>query len=82
MLGEVSQVLQSREEFQNFLRTGAIPLMPSHHIRFVADHPGLKHSVFAAGSDYSGLASHLSVLLRSYDSAAGRLDPSACEFVL
>ena len=75
MLGEVPQVSQSREEFQNFLRTGAIPLTPSHHIHYVANHLKLTHSVFAAGSDYSGVASRMSVLLSSYDSAAGQLIP-------
>ena len=75
MLDGVPQVPQSREEFQSFLRTGAIPLTPSLHIHFVANHPELTHSLFAAGSDYSGLAAYVSVLVRRYKSSAGKLNP-------
>ena len=75
MLGEVPQVPQSREEFQNFLRRGTIPLRPTFYGRFVLDHPGLKDSVFEAASESSALAKHVTFLVRRYKSSAGKLTP-------
>ena len=73
MLDGVPQVPQSREEFQNFLQTGAIPLSPSFYIHFVANHPELTDSIFAAGSDFNRLAAHVSGLVSDFDSSAGTL---------
>ena len=73
MLGEVPQVPQSIEEFQDFLRTGMIPLRPTYYSRFVLDHPDLKDSVFEAASESSALAEHVTFLVRSFYSSAGKL---------
>jgi hypothetical protein len=73
MLNGVPQVPQSREEFQSFLRTGAIPLRPSFYSRFVLDHPGLKGSVYEAASEGSALAEHVTFLVRYFKSSAGKL---------
>ncbi len=73
MFDGVPQVPQSREEFQNFLQSGTIPLGPFFHGRLVADHPSLTTSVFAAGSEHSNLANIMTFLVRNYVSAEGEL---------
>ena len=73
MFDEAPQVPQSREEFQKFIKTGKIPLRPSYHSGFVEAYPGLTDSVFAAGSENSGLAEIMTNLVRHFVSAAGKL---------
>lgn len=73
------RVPRSRDEFQKLLQTGKIPLRPSIHSSFVEAHPGLVDSVFAAGSEASGLADTMTNLVRYFFSATGKLTSSCLQ---
>ena len=72
MLGELPQVPQSIDEFQQYLYTGgAVALTPSYHGRLVAGCPILQNITFAAASEGSNLARRMDGLVSDYESAAG-----------
>jgi hypothetical protein len=59
------------ENFEQFLRTGQIPLPPSFYNRFIEENPSVHKFVFAAGSDDSRLARDMEVLIASYFHVGG-----------
>ena len=68
MLGGVPEI---PEDYQQFLKTGQIPLPPSYYSSFIKLYPELQGYVFPAGSDNSDLAEIIKYLVQHYDSASG-----------
>ena len=71
MLGIPPWVPHTIDDFQQYLKSGAVALTPSFHSCLVADHPCLQAFTFAAGSEGSFLAQSMGALVRGYNPPAG-----------